>query len=114
MNQIGKKLGIIFFLLLWLFLLSLPALAFILAAQGQIQIGNEGNNHLRIFLLQERSAEGVGFELVRPISVDLPCSQTTIRYLMWEGEPENVTFCHCLDLQTGSALPATSGRCVLP
>ena len=57
-----RRLAILSFIVIWLILLSLPGLAFSLAARGQLQMGETEGNHLRIFLLQERDAEGIGLE----------------------------------------------------
>ena len=114
MNPWLKIIGRSFFIVAWLLVISLPILAFALAARQQLQIGKSEHNHLRIFLLQEKEAEGVGFELVRPFSETPPCDQTSVRYLMWRGSPENVTFCHCYDTQDGTSLPAIAGSCSPP
>ncbi len=113
MNQSRKRLGIILFLLLWFFLVSLPALAFILATRGQLQLGDE-YNHLRVFMLQENAAEGIGIEIVRPFRSVPTCTQSNVRYFMWVGDPENVTFCQCYDAETGAPLSAIQGNCVEP
>jgi len=85
-----------------------------LAARQQIQLGSDERSHLRIFLLQEKDAEGIGIELARPFSINPPCSQTSVRYFMWTGTPKNVTFCHCFDPQTNDNLPAAAGVCNPP
>jgi len=114
MNSRRKFIGRSLFLLVWLFLISLPLFAFVLAARQQITIGSDEYNHLRIFLLQEKDAEGIGIEFARPFSADPSCVQTSVRYFMWTGEPENVTYCQCFDPQTNDNLPATVGVCNPP
>lgn len=113
MNQSIRRVGIILFLLLWFFLISLPAFAMLLTVRGQIQLGQE-DNRLRVFLLQEQDAEGVGFELARPYRPNDSCDQISLRYIMWVGEPKNVTFCQCIETGSRAALPATPGACVPP
>lgn len=113
-NTWAKFIPRFLFILIWLFFISLPILAFVLAARQQIQIGGDEHSHLRIFLLQEKDAEGVGVELARPFSTNPPCSQTNVRFFMWAGDPKNVTFCQCFDPQTNDYLPAAPGVCNPP
>jgi hypothetical protein len=91
--------------------MSLPLLAFTLAARNQLQWGEPGRNHIRLFLIQESDAEGIGLELARMVSDSPACLETRVRYLMWSGAPDNVTFCQCMDEQSGAALSATPGAC---
>ena len=114
MNTRSSFIGRVLFILIWLFFISLPIFASVLFTRQQIQIGGDERGHLRIFLLQEKDAEGVGFELARPFSTNPPCSQTSVRFFMWTGDPENVTFCQCFDPQTNEYLPATPGVCNPP
>ena len=97
--------------LVWLFLMSLPVFAFALAARNQLQIGPTEGNHLRIFLVQELDAEGIGFERARSGSFDPGCAQTDVHYIMWKGDPENVTYCQCTDPETSELLSAVQGPC---
>lgn len=106
MRRWPKHLGCILILLVWLFLVSLPLCAFVLAARQEIGVGGP-QNHVRIFLLQDREAEGIGLELTRPFSRTPSCTQTSVNYFMWVGEPDNVTYCLCGDAQSGQAQPAT-------
>jgi len=114
MNPWSKYLGRLLIILIWLFIISLPLFAFVIAARQQIQLGRGEHNHIRLFLMQEKDAEGVGFEWSRPFSTKPPCTQTTVRYFMWTGEPENVTFCQCFDSESTEALPAILGSCPAP
>lgn len=69
-------------------------------------------NNVRVFLVSEKHGEGVGLEWKRPFfSSDEVCMQTAVNYLMWEGEPENVTYCQCNDLATGAQLSSTPNPC---
>ena len=114
MNTWPRFIGRFLFVLIWLFFISLPIFAFVLAARPQIRIGGDERSYLRIFLLQEKDAEGVGVELTRPFSTNPSCSQTYVRFFMWTGTPKNVTFCQCFDLQTNDNLPAAPGVCSPP
>ena len=111
MNPWLRRLAYFLFILVWLLLLSIPFFSFALAARNQLQLGSPESNHIRIFLVQEKDAEGIGLETTRPNSSGPGCAETSVRYFMWNGDPENVTYCQCLDLETGHALSATQGPC---
>lgn len=100
--------------LIWLFLISLPTLTFLLAARQQLQVGQDDRNHVRLFVIQESFAEGIGLEWVRPSPAVENCTQTSVRYFMWVGEAENVFFCQCFDPQSQAAQSATQGACLAP
>lgn len=80
---------------LWLMVMLLPCMAFSLAMNQQIQIGQSEGSHLRLFLLQEADKEGVGMVWKRPFLLQTACYKTNVAYLMWAGEGENVAFCEC-------------------
>jgi hypothetical protein len=90
--------------LLWLAIMALPILAAVLAIRGQIELGDEEGRWLRVFMIQERAAEGVGVVWSRPLAAAPHCRYTAVRYLMWRGTGENVSFCVCNDPVTGEAL----------
>jgi hypothetical protein len=104
--------GVIF--IIWLVVMSFPVFAFLLATQGEIQFGNEPRSHLRLFLLQEPDVGGIGVEWTRSFLRQPTCSQTTVTYVLWEGEGDNVSFCHCYDALTGELLPANLQPCNSP
>jgi hypothetical protein len=114
MNTWPRFIGCFLLILIWLFFISLPIFAFTLAARQQIQLGSDERSHLRIFLLQEKDAKGIGIELARPFSTNPPCSQTSVRFFMWAVPSKNVTFCQCYDPQTNDNLPAVPGVCNPP
>jgi hypothetical protein len=110
-----KWLRRLFFLvgfILWLLLMVFPFVAFRLATNGEMQIGNE--SHLRLFLVQEVGADGVGFEWRRELFQPDNCLRTSVGYLMWEGESEGVSYCQCFDPVTNAFLPVVGNACVLP
>ena len=92
--------------------MAFPFVAFTLATNGELRIGNE--SYLRLFLVQETGANGVGFEWRRGLFQPEACLQTSVAYLMWEGESEGVTYCQCFDPVTQAALPVTRAVCVEP
>jgi hypothetical protein len=88
-------------ILLWLLVMTVPFAAAALAIRGEIEIGGDDGRRLRLFLIQERTADGVGLAWSRPEPADLDCRRTTVTYLMWRGTGENVTYCLCQDPATG-------------
>lgn len=90
-----------------------PVLAVVLATQEQIQIGGDAGSHVRLFLLQDRESEGVGIEWTRRVQEPPRCAQTSLIYLMWEGEGDNATYCQCYD-ETGATVVSTPGACSTP
>jgi hypothetical protein len=104
MNRWLRRLLIFFIILVWLLIMSFPVVALVLASQEQIQIGADPNRHLRIFLVQEDEADGVGFEWARTSRSNSACTKTSVNYLLWEGEAEPASFCQCYDPLTGDLL----------
>jgi hypothetical protein len=117
MRQWWKRAGYVVFILLWLILVSFPVAAFFLATQGEIRIGDNSSG-LRLFMLQESDNQGLGIQWTR--SIDDPnqesavCSQTSLRYLLWEGDAagQSSDYCQCFDPETQDSLPLDS--CSLP
>lgn len=90
-------------ILVWLFVMSLPLAAFLIATRGEIQLGGDTNSNIRIFLVQESEAQGLGLEWSRQHGDTEGCAKTTVRYLLWEGsEPgQGVEYCRCYDPGSG-------------
>lgn len=108
MSRWLKRLLIAVLLVVWLVIMLFPCMAFSLAMQTEMQIGN----NVRIFLISEDIGEGIGVEWKRPFSsTDQQCVQTAVNYFMWAGEGENAVFCQCIDTTTGEQLPSTVGAC---
>jgi hypothetical protein len=114
MKKWPRLIGCFLLIIIWFFVISLPIFAFMLATRQQILLGSDERSHLRIFLLQEKDAEGIGVELARPFSTNPLCNQTNVHYFMWVGTPKNVTFCQCFNPQTNDNLPAAPGVCKPP
>lgn len=124
MNVWLRRLLILIFVLFWLAVMLTPALAFILARNEQIQIGDSDGRHWRVFLLHDAEAEGLGLERGRPVAPpdDAPqsasCLRTTIDYWLWAGEASRedfgTAFCQCVDGATGEALDVTPPACMTP
>ena len=102
--------------LVWLILVTAPLVAFILAARGQIQVGEGPRRYVRIFLVQEEDAKGVGLEWVRPVSgqpaAGQPaCSTGSLTYFTWEGEGQDGYFCQCYDPASDEVTSVTQQAC---
>ena len=93
--------------------MAFPLVAVLLATQGQIDVGEAPGNHLRLFLVQEQDAQGVGVEWTRRVGEPAGCAQTSVRYLLWEGEGQGVTYCRCFDEQ-GRLVDNQRGACRAP
>ncbi len=107
-----RRLAYLLVLTLWLLLLAFPAVAFMLATRDQIEIGSDPARHLRLFLVSEPDAQGVGVERARPVRERAGCSQTTISFLMWEGQSESLVYCQCFD-EAGGVVFSESGACMI-
>ncbi len=104
-----RRLSLVLFALFWLALILTPTLAFVLARNGQVQIGRTEGRHWRLFLLQEANAEGLGLERGGPVSppFDAPdgigCLKTSVVYWMWSGpngssgDRLGTSYCQCTD-----------------
>ena len=86
-------------------------MALVLANQQQIEIGSDVSSHIRIFLVQENEAQGVGVEWARPIRKAPSCSTTSVNYLLWEGEAESAAYCQCYDPLTKDLIPDVFSAC---
>ena len=106
-----RPLAYLTFILAWLIVMSLPVVAFLLATRGEIQLGSNARSGVRVFLVQESEAQGIGVEWSRRHGDAVECARTTLRYFFWEGgEPgQGVEYCRCYD--TGSGLAQESVAC---
>ncbi len=111
MNRWLRRFLIFLGLIAWLVVMAFPFTAFILATQGQMQIGSDPASHVRLFLIQEEDSQGVGLEWIRPSRQRSNCSQGTISYFLWEGDGENVSYCQCFDPATESTLSVENQSC---
>ena len=98
-------------ILAWLFVMSLPVLAFLIATRGQIQLGADAQSNVRLFLVQEENVQGLGVEWSRRDSDSRDCARTTVKYLLWQGggSGQNVEYCRCFDPATNQ--PQESRPC---
>lgn len=114
----SRRLLIVLFVVFWLILLLLPSLAFVLARNGQVQIGDTDGRYWRLFLLQDTDSEGVGLERAQAVSPpvgspqNIVCRMTTVAYWMWSGEGPGVSYCQCIDSATGNMTDIVPPACM--
>ena len=88
--------------------MSFPIIAFVLATRGEFGLGDAGESGFRVFLLNDTDLQGIGIERRRQIDRVGNCLESTLNYVLWEGENEylDITFCQCFDEDTGFADPS--------
>lgn len=111
MRRLPRRLLYTIAIIIWLLVMSFPIIAMVLATQQQIQIGDDSRRHVRLFLLQEENAQGVGIEWARPLRENRSCSKTSVNYLLWEGEAKPASYCQCFDTLTSTLLPDALSAC---
>lgn len=110
MKRTYRRIFYAVLLLLWLVVMLVPVFAVVLATRQQIEVGSGTQRHIRVFLVQETVARGVGVEWTRPARDRADCTQSRLLYLMWHGQGENASFCTCYD-RDGKLLSSRSGTC---
>lgn len=110
MKRWSRRLFYFLIALVWLMVMLFPVVAVVLATQDQIQIGDDPQSYLRLFLVQDRDTGGLGIQWTRRAAGSTGCAQSSLRYLLWKGEGENVTFCRCYDA-SGALVTTVSGSC---
>lgn len=106
MKRWWRRIGYLLIVLVWLLVMALPILAFTLAGRGELTFGDAAGSHVRLFLLREPDAEGVGMEWTRPYRDQSNCTRTNVAYILWQGRSQNTSYCQCFDETSGAALPA--------
>ena len=99
-----RRLSYLLVLMAWIALMTLPLLAFLLAARGELMVGDDQGSNVRLFLVNSDEAKGIGIQRVRKSSQE-DCFQGSVRYLLWEGQDSNlnVDYCTCVDPASGFA-----------
>jgi hypothetical protein len=87
-------------IVIWLIVMCFPITAFLLATRGEIRLGSTNLSGIRIFLISEVNAKGVGFQWNRQLPDDPECIKTSLMYLLWDGNESgiNTNYCWCYDL----------------
>lgn len=108
MRQLLRRGTYLLILIVWLILMAFPIVAFLLAARGEIAVGDESSPGLRLFLLNSKDQQGIGMEIRRRAAHDDSCLNTSLDYILWEGNIGNpeISYCQCFDPLTGFVDPA--------
>lgn len=101
-----RRLGYLIVVIIWLVVMAFPIFAFTLAGRGEMMFGEAAGSHVRLFLLREPDAEGIGVEWTRPYRPQPACTRTSVIYVMWQGRSQNTSYCQCFDESSGAVLPA--------
>jgi hypothetical protein len=96
-----RRLAYLLLFACWLALMLVPAVAFVLATKNQIQVGSVPAQYVRLFLISEPDAQGIGLESASWADDTEQCVQTAVSFLMWEGQSDAVIHCQCFDGQGG-------------
>ena len=101
-----RRLGYISVALIWLMIMCLPVLAFVLAIRGELKLGDQEKSHIRVFMVQGAEEDGLGIEWSRRPDNSSDCLKSSVRYLLWDGDAEdvNVDYCHCFKNVEGQEL----------
>ncbi len=101
-----KRLLYALLVMFWIIAVAFPFFSFALAGKGELQAGDDNGRYVRTFLLDSDEAEGIGFVVTW---MDDDCQESTLFYLLWEGEAENGRYCQCTN--NNEKLSATEGSC---
>ena len=92
----------------WIAILSLPALALLLAVRGELSWHPGEHRAYRVWLVMEQEERGLGWEVRREASrsVERVCLQTTVGFLLWRGQAQQngSSFCECYRQRPGSEM----------
>lgn len=100
LNRIGCWILVVF----WFILILTPACLLVLAIQGEIALWHgsgfpESASHplLQAKLLMDADTRGLNITSSSLVDVagDQTCVQTHVRYLLWQGRGQNVSYCDC-------------------
>ena len=105
-----KRLLYLAIVLVWLTLMCFPLMAFAVAINGEMAVGDT----LRIFLVQDIDNQGLGIQWNRRAGEEANCLRTSVRYLLWKQSEEtlNVDYCRCYD--EGDIKGSITGNCAQP
>jgi hypothetical protein len=102
-------------LVIWFVVLLLPCALIVLAVQQQIVIptGSAPGQQTRLWLISEPTERGFGVSTaaVTPTGGDALCVQTDVRFLLWSGQADPLSYCECYArANAGDAWSLTDSR----
>ena len=104
LGRLGCALG----LLVWFVLILSPCLLFTLATQGEmsLNLGSAPGQTARLWLVMEPDERGLGLSLPSVQSGrdgNTICVQTDVRYFLWQGQADAISYCECYHRTTAGA-----------
>lgn len=102
-----RRAGCVVALIFWFAILLLPCFLIVLAVQQEIVISTGGvpGQQLRLWLISEPDERGLGYSTasVRQSEATAVCVQTDVRFLLWAGSAQPVSYCECYERADESA-----------
>ncbi len=96
-----RRVGCIIGLVIWFAILLLPCFLLILATQGEITIstGSARGQQTRLWLISEADERGLALSTTstRQDGENALCVQTDVRFLLWTGSSDPLSYCECYD-----------------
>ncbi|MGD8583935.1 MAG: hypothetical protein PVH65_02975 [Chloroflexota bacterium] len=109
-----RRLVYLIVIILFLVVMTLPIFAFVLAARGELMIGSDQGNYLRLFMVNTDQAEGIGLQRVRQSAASEGCQQGSVRYFLWEGQSRELNADYCTCFKADSGTETIPGQCPDP
>ncbi|MCC6612980.1 MAG: hypothetical protein IT320_05845 [Anaerolineae bacterium] len=97
-----RRPGCVIALVIWFALLILiPVAFFIILTRGEIAVstGDAPDQQARLWLISNADERGFGYSnawVAERTDADL-CLQTDVRYWLWQGSEDSVTYCECYE-----------------
>ncbi len=94
-----RRVGCGLLLVIWFAVLLLPCALIVLAVQQEIVIsqGSAPGQQTRLWLISEADERGFGLSTstVTQTSDNALCVETDVRFLLWTGQAEPLSYCEC-------------------
>ncbi len=101
-----RRTGCVIALIVWFAILLLPCFFIVLAVQQEISIttGSAPGQLTRLWLISEADQRGLALSTgaAHSSGENAVCVQTDVRFLLWAGESEPVTYCECYERSSAS------------
>lgn len=111
-----RRAGCIVALVIWFAILLLPCFLVVLAVQQEISIptGGAPDQRLRLWLISEADERGLALSTasVHQQTATEICVQTDVRFLLWAGSAEPLSYCDCYERGGESAEWASTSSSV--
>lgn len=109
-----RRLGCIILLVIWFAVLLSPCLLIVLATQQEIVVSTGGapGQQARLWLISEIDARGLAFSSasVSEQGESAICVQTDVRFFLWAGSAEPVSYCECYERDSAGNFSFTTGN----